>query len=145
VGADVEDVVLGSQVVGDFLGVLAFVVARIVETDRKRLHRPLLSSSARDDARIDAAGEKHAQRHVADELPRHRRDDELAHVRITRRRAFVGHLGMKVPTLMTHAIDRTVLRKARRKLLDALVELLRVPVAQVRDQPVLGRAPIDPV
>ena len=62
--------VLGAEMLGHAARVLELVERRLVEADRERLHRApdAAAISADDEARVDAAGEERAERHVADQV-----------------------------------------------------------------------------
>ena len=65
---------------GDRAGVRALVVARLREADRERPDgvAALLGHRRDDDARVDAAGQERAERHVRDEPLADRREDPVA-------------------------------------------------------------------
>ncbi len=67
---DDELVVFGAEMIGDASRVLELVERRFVEADRKRLHAcgGRFGHQADDEARIDAARQERAERHVADEV-----------------------------------------------------------------------------
>ena len=79
-------VVVRAEVLRDRARVIRLVEAPLVEADRERLHRlrrPLLDHHRDDRARVDAAAEERAERHVADKPTPHGR---LGGVRETPRR-----------------------------------------------------------
>ena len=72
---DDERVMIGAEMTRHAFGVRALVVAAgDLEADRKRLDglREHLAHQPDDDARVDAAAQKGAERHVAEEPPLHR-------------------------------------------------------------------------
>ena len=71
---------LRAVALGDGAGVGALVVAVVAEADRERPHRldDARGHLGDDDARVDAAREQRAERHVGDEPPPDGRADRLA-------------------------------------------------------------------
>ena len=67
---DDELVVVGAEMLRDQARVLQLVERRLVEADREGLHARAggLRHQADHHARVDAAGEKRAERHVADQM-----------------------------------------------------------------------------
>ena len=69
IGAEHQFVVVGTERLGDVPRMLELVVIAFGESNRKRLDTvpvAMLAISGDDGARIDAAAEKRADRHVAD-------------------------------------------------------------------------------
>ncbi len=67
---DDELVMIGAEVTRNRTRGLELVILRVVETDRKRAHRSRrgFSHQTDDEARIHAAGEERAERHLAHEV-----------------------------------------------------------------------------